>query len=70
MASDPTDRSRVVAARIAFWFVVEAKRMPKTGNSAQEIIERLNDWRHVLEDWRDDSPDHPLNLPSNDMPEF
>ena len=70
MASDPNDRSRVVAARIAFWFVVEAKRMAKAGNTAQEIIERLNDWRHVLKDWRDDSPDHPLNLPSNDMPEF
>jgi hypothetical protein len=27
MANDPNDRSRVVAARIAFWFVVEAKRM-------------------------------------------
>ena len=40
MASAPNDRSRVVAARIAFWFVVEAKRMAKAGNTAQEIIER------------------------------
>jgi hypothetical protein len=70
MASDPNDRSRVVAARIAFWFVVEAKRLAKAGSTAQEIIEHLNDCRHVLKDWRDDSPDHPLNLPSNDMPEF
>ena len=70
MASDPNDRSRVVATRIAFWFVVEAKRMAKAGSTAQEIIERLNDWRHVLKDWRDDSPNHPLNLPSNDMPEY
>jgi len=53
-----------------FWFVVEAKRMAKAGSTAQEIIERLNDWRHVLKDWRDDSPNHPLNLPGNDMPEY
>jgi hypothetical protein len=65
MASD-----RYVVTRIALWFVVEAKRMAKAGNTAQEIIERLNDWRHVLKDWRDDSPRNPLNLPSNEMPEF
>jgi len=67
MANDP---SRTVAARVAFWFVVEAKRMAKAGKTTQEIIERLNDWRHVLKDWRDDSPSNPLNLPSNDKPEF
>ena len=44
--------------------------MAKAGSTAQEIIERLNDWRQVLKDWRDDSPNHPLNLPSNDMPEY
>jgi hypothetical protein len=67
MANDP---SRIVAARVAFWFILEAKRMAKAGKTAQEIIERLNDWRHVLKDWRNDSPAYPLNLPSNDMPEL
>jgi hypothetical protein len=43
--------------------------MAKAGKTAQEIIERLNDLRHALKDWRNDSPAYPLNLPSNEMPE-
>ncbi len=69
MPSDSTDRTRTIGARVAFWFVLEAKRMAKVGKTAQEIIERLNDLRHVLKVWRNDSPAYPLNLPSNEMPE-
>jgi hypothetical protein len=69
MPGDSTDRTRTVGARVAFWLVLEAKRMDKAGKTAQEIIERLNDLRHVLKDWRNDSPTYPLNLPSNEMPE-
>jgi hypothetical protein len=69
MPGDSTDRTRTVGARVAFWLVLEAKRMDKAGKTAQEIIERLNDLRHVLKDWRNDSPAYPLNLPSNEMPE-
>ena len=34
--------------------------------TAQEIIARLNDFRHVLKDWRD----HSVPLPSDEFPEF
>jgi hypothetical protein len=44
--------------------------MAKQGKTAQEIIERLNDFRHVLKDWRDNSAANPLNLPSDQLPEF
>jgi hypothetical protein len=65
-----TDRVRVIGARIAFWFIIESRRMANQGKTAQEIIERLNNLRHVLKDWRDNSPDHPLPLPSDECPEY
>jgi hypothetical protein len=47
---------RYAATRVAMWFIMESKRMAKQGKTAQEFIERLNDFRHVLKDWRD----HPV----------
>ena len=61
---------RYTATRVGMWFIMESKRMAKQGKTAQEIIARLNDFRHVLKDWRDVSAADPLNLPSDEFPEF
>jgi hypothetical protein len=61
--SSPMDL-RYTATRVAMWFIMESKRMVKQGKTAQEIIERLNNFRHVLKDWRD----HPVPLPSDEFP--
>jgi hypothetical protein len=57
---------RYAATRVGMWFIMESKRMAKQGKTAQEIIARLNDFRHVLKDWRD----RPVPLPSDEFPEF
>ena len=54
----------------ASWFVRQSKLMAKQGKTLQEIIQRLNDLKHVLRDWSKNSADHPMNLPSDDPPEF
>jgi hypothetical protein len=65
-----SNQLRYTATRVAMWFIMESKRMAKQRKTAQEIIERLNDFRHVLKDWRDNSAANPLNLPSDQLPEF
>jgi hypothetical protein len=42
----------------SYYFLIcrRSKTKGKAGHTAQEIIERLNEWRHVLKDRRDDSP--------------
>jgi len=54
---------RYAATRVGMWFIMESKRMAKQGKTAQEIIARLNDFRHVLKDWRD----HPVTRPIEGM---
>jgi hypothetical protein len=61
---------RYFITRTASWFVRQSKLMAKQGKTLQEIIQRLNDLKHVLRDWSKNSADHPMNLPSDDPPEF
>lgn len=44
--------------------------MAKQGKTLQEIIQRLNDLKHVLRDWQNNTATHPMNLPSDEHPEF
>ena len=63
-------RPRYWMTRTTSWFVLQAKLMAKQGKTLQEIIQRLNDLKHVYRDWSNNSADHPMNLPSDDPPEF
>ena len=42
----------------------------KQGKTLQEIIQRLNDLKHVYRDWSNNSADHPMNLPNDEPPEY
>ena len=44
--------------------------MAKQGKTLQEIIQRLNDLKHVLRDWSKNSADHPMNLPMMNLLSF
>ena len=56
--------------RTASWLVRQSKEMVKQGKTLQEIIQRLNDLKHVIRDWAQNSANHPTQIPSDDPPEF
>ena len=55
--------------RTGSWFVRQSKEMVKQGKTLQEIIQRLNDLKHVIRDWSKNLG-QPMNLPSDEHPEF
>ena len=63
-------RERYIVTRTASWLVRESKLMAKQGKTLQEIIQRLNDLKHVLRDWQNNPATPPMNLPSDEHPEF
>jgi hypothetical protein len=69
-SSPMPSRERYIITRTASWFVRESKLMAKQGKTLQEIIQRLNDLKHVLRDWQNNTATHPMNLPSDEHPEF
>ena len=68
MPNQYKERPRYWMTRTTSWFVLQAKLMAKQGKTLQEIIQRLNDLKHVYRDWSNNSADHPT--PSDEPPEF
>src|SRR6516165_6077001 len=70
MPNQYKERPRYWMTRTTSWFVLQAKLMAKQGKTLQEIIQRLNDLKHVLRDWSKNSADNPMTLPMMNLLSF